>query len=264
MALYVYVTPECEQDARNFHIEEEIAALRDRLEEEQRLLPFSRYFPYLCRPFARQERLIMKEESVGKHRVLFFLRIYKPGDPSFRRFTERNQRIEFGNRELNPLIPPPLELASWIASREQEPEIGLRPMSDAERIALNYAFGGTTSGFSECYICETEEWVKRITHSDMQHSLFDVARTLISILDAKDETGVRLWPVKDRSDLKICARYFPGRLVLIAPLIGGSDDGLLIEKYSKLFDKRTPDDAGILKLSASNGVISTLYLHLSQ
>ena len=81
MALYVYITRECEEDAKKHNRYSELLRFKERLEKTQRMCLFDNFPPpYLKKRFVRQIRLLADGRTIPldgeEHVVVNFLRTY--------------------------------------------------------------------------------------------------------------------------------------------------------------------------------------------
>lgn len=171
MALYVYVTKQCEEDARRHSRYDEMYRLKKKVEQAQRICLFDNFPPpYLKKRFDRQIRLLADYRSVEvggeEHVIICFLRIYVRSSNEYKSF--RNDPQSFGKRFLEPLINEG-ELKVFLHEQVKEcPVVPKQKPSEAEHEMLYCPLGGRTSdehggtSVEHGFVCESERWVRSV------------------------------------------------------------------------------------------------------
>lgn len=146
MALYVYITKECEADAKKHNRYDEVVRFKERVEKSQRICLFDNFPPpYLKKRFVRQIRLLADYRTVSMYGedpvVISFLRIYVRGNREYERF--RSDPSEFGKENLAPLVTDEA-LNEFLAEQLRESPVPQKaPPTELEHHFL-YRFLGAT------------------------------------------------------------------------------------------------------------------------
>jgi len=188
MALFVYVTQRCEQEAARAGWQGDLENLRNKVEVAQDLQGFDHFpAPYrVKKKFPRYNaRLIASIHQVGDHDVACFLSILTKADSAYDQF--QNDPVEFGRRNFEGLVSLP-DLHRVVEERTAQTPPPPKPQpTEAEYSFLFRADGGVELGKSdERLVCESAAWVKKVTESPVRDRLTEFYRALNSIAPDKD------------------------------------------------------------------------------
>lgn len=236
MALFVYSTPEVEEDARHHHVEDVLEDVKTRLETEQHIVGFQTFpYPYVRKRF-NNFRLVASRHEVNEHVIIALLRIYVRGDNEYRDFLD--DRDAYRDSVLAPLVSQSV-LEELIAVRSREDEVTQLPLPNVEEQAFLYAnINLSASGASDRLICESHAWVESFrTSTLLQTKLSSIWQELLKL--AQDPVvGTGIQQLRVGSEI-IAYRYFPNlnKLFLIAPL-GQQPERAeqLLDPYRQLVD----------------------------
>lgn len=229
MALYVYITKECKEDAANYSRYDEMMRLRDRVEQTQRTCHLDNFPPsnYLKKRFDRQIRLVAdcRTISVGgeEHVVLSFLRTYVRGSKDYIRFLKNPD--DFGERILAPLVSDE-SLREFLTMRlRDEPVPPKAPPSEVESHFLYRFLGSDPNRSADEFVCESEHWIQCTNDKRIKDRLVLLCGSLAEIIDAKPDETVRA--VREYS---LVFRWFP-RLskFFLAGIAHGQDERQKLE-----------------------------------
>src|SRR5574341_994422 len=118
MALFVYITEECRENARRHALSDELDRFKERGEATQSTSQFDPFPPpYLVKKKlgGRQGRLIADLRTHGDHAVVVFLAILIRGDRAYENHFQVDP-IGYGKQHFNHLVSSD-QLASYIGER---------------------------------------------------------------------------------------------------------------------------------------------------
>ncbi|MBP5660708.1 MAG: hypothetical protein J6X08_05185, partial [Lachnospiraceae bacterium] len=171
MALFVYITEQCREDAKRHSYNEALANIKEKLEVAQNIALFDAFPPpYLVRKkFGdTQGRLIAarRDVTVGKidHTVIILLAILIRGDRSYAGDKGFGHDPEgYGKKQFHPIIEEvEPKLVSYIIERTKvDPPPEKPELSEDENLYLDGAVSGSDSA-DDVFICETREWIESI------------------------------------------------------------------------------------------------------
>lgn len=185
MALFVYITQECEKDAKKHGRWKDVLKLKERTVSDQRVNLFDRYPPpYLKKRFARQERLIAAEREIGEQMVVCFYRMLIRGNDEYSYF--KDSPNQYGDNHFAPLVSDE-ELKVWLEEQLDQHELGTKPTpNDVETTFLWDVIAKDNVFEADTYLYESEDWVKAIQSEHFQTRLYPIAETII---DTTQEEG---------------------------------------------------------------------------
>lgn len=181
MALYVYITKECEEDAQLYNRLAEVNRLKARVETSQHMCHFDNFPPpYLKKRFDRQVRLVADYRTVAidgeEHTVVTFLRTYKRSSKDYEDFIR--DPIGFGNQYLKPLVSDD-DIAQYLYKQLQnQPIPAKRPPSELENHYLYRLQGEDLNRGAEEFICESQLWMERLDDKKIKDRLILICKKL--------------------------------------------------------------------------------------
>jgi len=185
--MYVYRTPQFNQNAERYGIQAQLDRFCVELEThniDEVQSHFKRIYPYLKRKVDHNLRLIAKILKVDETLILCLLDILKRGGKEYEHFLLNPP--EFGKNHLEAQLHQP-ELQHWLNQRKQSE--GYLPTS---RAPLPEAFRPwleppgweiETSQKSWLIIYESQEWLRRFNHPEIQRHWETYHRILEEIVD---------------------------------------------------------------------------------
>ncbi len=103
MAIFVYITKECRDEAQRHTLQDDLDKFKDRVERAQnaRLLePFPPSYLVKKKFGGRQGRLIAKQVNLDEHAVIVFLSVMIRGESAYENGFSRNH-IEYGRQHFD-------------------------------------------------------------------------------------------------------------------------------------------------------------------
>lgn len=252
MALYVYITEECERDAKKHNRYDEMMRLKAKVESSQSMSHFDNFPPpYLKKRFDRQIRLLAdyRTRTINgeDHVVVSFIRIYVRSSKEYASFLKDS--LGFGDKHLSPLVDIALvddHLKEQLAVNPVSPKDA--PSADEYEFLYRSFGGGDDSTSSDEFICESEHWVRKVSDQKIKQILVLICDVLPSLVGS-DSAGKR---VKIRNHTLVC-RWFPNlKKLFLAGISDAEEELAAIERdYVDVLAPSEPDvsEETILKRS---------------
>ncbi|MGE0884279.1 MAG: hypothetical protein AB7P14_12100 [Blastocatellales bacterium] len=218
MALFVFVTENCKDDANTHGLLDEVERFKERVESTQSTSLFDPFPPpYLVKKKlgGQQGRLIAARRTVGEHAVVILLAILIRGDRAYEDQFAKDP-VGYGQRHFKDLVSEE-DLSNFIAERTYTTPPPDKPEpSDPEYEMLYNAFAhhNGSAGADEL-VCESKEWVEKVTQDRISNQLVRFCRPCRDALS--EEPGLHFLPVADKRGWGIWALRSKGRLFLITP-----------------------------------------------
>ena len=117
MSLYVYVTPECDEDILTHGQKEAVSRFRDKVERDQHAGIFDRFLPtpFLKKPFGKSYRLLAYETFVGRDQVICFIRFLARGGNG--EYEHVFKALEDPPAQIARIIPNEAQLLAYLENR---------------------------------------------------------------------------------------------------------------------------------------------------
>jgi hypothetical protein len=217
MALYVYITEECKEDAKKHSRYQEMMALKEKVETAQRICHFDNFpTPYLKKRFDRQIRLLADHRPIkvgdDTHLVINFLRVFVRSGAEYKRFL--NDTEAYGEKFLEPLVSRETLIEFLQEELREHPVPPKEPPSEAESHFLYRLLGKDQARSADDFVCESQRWVRSMEEKRAQFMFFDLCEALLNIVGNDTESTSR----KVR-DCEIIYRWIPSlRKLFVAGL----------------------------------------------
>jgi hypothetical protein len=217
MALLVYVTEQCRQDAVAHGINADVDRFRAKVEETQSTSLFDPFPPpYLVKKKlgGRQQRLIADCRTVGDHAVIVFLAILIRGSRAYEAEFATDP-VGYGKQYLG--FVTEAEVARFVEERTRIAPPPIKPDPSAAEYEMLYgAFSHHIDLAPDDLVCETKEWVAQV-------SLERVAMQLVLFRKACEESltkepGLHFVPLAGKQHWGIWVMRSPDRLLLLTPV----------------------------------------------
>jgi tetratricopeptide (TPR) repeat protein len=218
MALFVFVTENCKDDANTHGLLDEVERFKERVESTQSTSLFDHFPPpYLVkkRLGGRQGRLIADQRTVGDHAVVVFLAILIRGDRAYEDQFVKDP-VGYGQRHFKDLVSEE-QLSRFIAERTRTTPPPDKPEPSGPEYEMLYnafAHHNGSVGADEL-VCESKEWVEQVTQDRISNQLVRFCRPCLDALS--EGPGLHFLPVTDKQGWGIWALRSEGRLFLITP-----------------------------------------------
>jgi len=239
MAILVYVTENCREEAQRHALQDELERFKDRVEKVQSTRLFEPFPPtYLVKKKfgGRQGRLIARQHNLGDNAVIALLSVMIRGDSAYEDGFSRNH-TEYGKRHFEHLYTEG-DLAAFVHERTKTAPVPEKPAPTNEEYGyLLQALAHRQDVHLEDIVCESIDWVMRSADTPFKNwhaSLYDA----ISKVQDDDRAGGKLTLVPGKPGWSILSRHFPSfRLrLLIAPIIESATTSLnqIRSRYEKV------------------------------
>lgn len=218
MALIVYITENCEADARNHGLQVDLERFRDRVEKSQSTSLFDPFPPpYLVKKKlgGRQGRLIADLRPVGDHAVIVFLAVLTRGSREYEDEFTRDPHA-YGRQHFDNVLSD-RELSNFVENRTKESPPRLKPdPTDAEYDLLYGAFAHHHDAVVEDMVCETHEWVEQVAQERISKQLVILCRPCLQALELSP--GLHFIAADGKPGWGVWVLRSEGRLLLITPV----------------------------------------------
>lgn len=170
MAIYVFITENCRENALTHGLQQELDRFAARVEKAQSLELFANFPPpYLVkRRFGGdQGRLIAARTRVPgaeEHTIVCFLAVLIRGSKDYDHGFGVNP-VEYGQQHFQHLYTQD-ELFDWLAARLQKPTLDRALPTETESHFL-HAVSGAVTGEEDWTIAESKSWVQKIGKPDV-------------------------------------------------------------------------------------------------
>lgn len=235
MALFVYITERCKEDARKHSILDDVQRFKERVEKAQSVDLFNPFPPpYLVKKKmgGQQGRLIAEKRIVGDHLVVIFLALMIRGDRSYEDHFGPDP-VAYGRQHFAQLIKAG-ELEGYLADRTRKDPPKPKPEpSDAENDLLYNAFAHRQAAGSEEMIYETEDWKTSVSSERVAQQLNLFAPALVEGL--KLDHGLHQLKI-NRPGWGLWVVRIPDGLLLVTPLTG--DNNEVAERLARQYADR--------------------------
>jgi len=218
MALLVFVTDRCEEDAKNHGYLADVEALKKQVEQKQSTSSFDQFpAPYLVKKKlgGRQGRLIADVRSVGEHSVVVCLAILIRGHRAYEDGFAVDP-IGYGQKHFANSVSKEA-LVAFVDERTRTTPPPLHdPPSDIEFGWLYGAFAHHRSATApDDLVCETPRWVEEVGQERIAKQLALLCDPCLRILGK--QPGLHFEPVPQKAGWGVWALRTEGRLLLITP-----------------------------------------------
>lgn len=251
MALYVFITPECEKDIQVHQMEETILSFKQRILQDQRTTLFDRYPPpYLKKRFKRQERLIAAEMSIPNSDdiVVIFLRMFVRSGRDYESF--KNDPRWYGDKFFANVLNVDF-LKEWLnKNREVEKIVEKDPPNEEESAFLWKILSQDSRINTDEFVFESEEWQSAIFDKRLQDRLITLPEGILKCIeDNSNEPRI----AEITSNIKILYRNFKGfkKLFLAGIFLDKPDTEIekAKEKYAFVLMNSQANEDDIIKAS---------------
>ena len=238
MALFVYVTDACKQEAQAQNCLQDVLKFQQRIQEDQRTTLFDNFPPpYLKKRFKRQQRLIAGEIKVEEHVVICFYRLLIRGGNEYASFLANPK--QYGDRHFFSSINEAF-LARWLAEQlksDPPPEKQEPTQHESEFLWAVYAEEDVTA--NETFIFESADWIQGLRKDNkIMNRLIQLPEILFDVGEGKYGSDFQ---VISKSSLNLIFRYFPKfQKVFLAGIVPAGNDTEIestIRKYVDVLKK---------------------------
>lgn len=226
MALFVYVTAECEKEAEHHGYQSDLARFRERIEAIQDVRQFDPFPPpYMVKKKfgGRQGRLIAAfKPDIRGHSVIVLLGLMIRGDAAYEDQFSRDP-VEYGRKHFDHLYSD-AQLESYVAQRTAAEPPPAKPEPTLPEYGYLHLALNSRSESSDGVICESIEWVQRTNEAPFKNRLETIFAAISKDTD-DDRPGGKCYVVDAQTGVSIITRSFPELKLrlLVAPLALNED-----------------------------------------
>lgn len=248
MAIFVYVTERCVEDAKTHGLVDEINRLRERVESTQSTSYFFPFPPpYLVKKKlgGKQGRLIAEYRTVDEHGVVVFLAILIRGSHDYKEFNKvTNDR---GEAPLSRLVLQETIAAELSRRTQVEPPPEKPAPSEKEYGLLYGAFAHHADYGTDILVCETTDWAEAVEQKGIANQLAHLVKPCLNALQGPP--GIHFHKVRGKAGWGVWALKQEQRLLLIIPSTENTQAtaAAQAEKIGKQLENA--DAAQVLRLS---------------
>jgi len=220
MALFVYVTEECLEEAKRHGITKRIEKIVETLSEGQRIVGFDRFPDSFLKKRINQLRLVAEEKIKDNHKIIILRELFSRDSDKYKEFY--SAREIYANKHYKKQISEK-ELIIWLSKQiENEGKREKKPnLSDYER---RYLWPMSEDESYDISICESEAWVKKSKTEQFTNRLESITNLIMMI--EKDENNQNIFK---NSGIIIYGRKFEKyrKIFLAAIFFEDSEDELI-------------------------------------
>ncbi len=249
MAIFVYVTDRCMDQARTHGFGDDVIRFAARVEDAQTTSMFDPFPPpYLVKKKlgSRQGRLIADLRTVGDHAVIVFLGVLIRGDREYEVEFVRDPH-GYGQQHFNGLVTE-TDLQEFLEERTRTSPPTPKPEPSASEYEYLYsALTAHADSVPDDLICETKEWVVQVAQERIARQLVLLYRPCLDALSR--EPGLHFVPVSGKPGWGIWAWRTPSQLVLLLPATDTNADEIEAQARQMAAAFEGSDATAILRAS---------------
>jgi Uncharacterized conserved protein (DUF2075) len=233
MAIYVYATEACREEARKHSVEPQLDRIIRKVESDQ---SYSQFQPFPS-PFLVKKkfgmfigRLIAQVEEVDGNVVLVLLAFMLRGSKEYKdrggfhndphKYAEQHFRSRYMSEDL----------VRFVAQKEQDPPVATKPgLEEQESLILHNALSAS-QGATEHSFCDGRAWMAAIsqkTISNRKQSIHKHIEGLIGSWDASSPDaapGGQVSVLPDSNNLHVWTRLFPDHGIRLLVAVGTASE----------------------------------------
>jgi len=245
MALYVFVTGRCSDEAQKHGQDSIIKSLKAKIESTQNLVGFDFHSPtpFLKKGLGRSFRLVAYKVSIHDDELIVFLSVLARGSTEYKFFLMNwEKKTEEVKRKFN--MPSEEDIKRFLADLINVPPPPPPPSPNEDELMWLYSVLREEQGEeNELLVLETEAWVKKMRSSSMRdflalyHQLLERI-DLTKLPASKDNTDFHeYWDENRRLGFAYVYKPEHHRLLILEPLRKSDDVATLVKRHiSQLSD----------------------------
>lgn len=260
MAIYVYATEACREEARKHSVEPQLDRIIKKVESDQ---SYSQFQPFPS-PFLVKKkfgmfigRLIAQVEEVDGNVVLVLLAFMLRGSKEYKdrggfhndphKYAEQHFRARYKSEDL----------ARFVAQKEQDPPVAAKPvLEDQESLILHNALSAS-QGTTEHSFCDGRAWMSAIAQKNISNRKQSIHKHIEGLMGCWDATSADAAPggqvsvLPDSNGLHVWTRLFPelGIRLLVAVGTAAEIKEKVDAKTKEIVDMANPAKEQVLRIS---------------
>jgi tetratricopeptide (TPR) repeat protein len=261
MAIYVYATDACREEARKHSVEPQLDRIIKKIESDQSYSQFQP-FPY---PFLVKKkfgiiggRLIAQIEEVDGNVVLVLLALMLRGSKEYKdrggfyndppKYAEQNFRSRFS----------PEELARFVAQKVQEPPMVSKPNLDEQERLILHDVLSISEGKMENSFCDGRAWTLAMSQKNIGNRKQSIHSYLEKLMESWDTSspdagaGGCVFALPNSNNLQVWTRLFPNLRIRLLVAVGTATEikERIDEPTKEVINTPTPTKDQVLRISA--------------
>lgn len=260
MAIYVYATEACREEARKHSVEPQLDRIVNKVESDQ---SYSQFQPFPA-PFLVKKkfgmysgRLIAQVEEIGGNVVVVLLAFMLRGSKEYKdrggfyndpnKYAEQHFRSRYKTEDL----------ARFVAQKEQEPPVASKPALEEQESLILYNALSASQGTTEHSFCDGRAWMAAISQKTISNRKQSIHKHIESLLidwtssspDAAPGGQVSILP--DSNNLQVWTRLFHdlGIRLLVAVGTAAEIKEKVDAKTKEIVDTVSPAKEQVLRIS---------------
>lgn len=240
MAIFVSISPACQEQARGYAQQATLAAIARNIEEQQSVAILDKHqpWPILKKPSGRFRAYAIEQlVGDGEHRVVRFAKFFIKADhPDFHKRIDEDE--EFRRKFIEEGSLDAAALKAFVDQRLRDGVNAPEPLKDYERRYLDVTSATLFQSLPSVY--ETADWVdllKAPWMNEYRRSVASLLAELVVQAGMAERKAATRYPA-NRNERGVLYRQFNNGLMLIAP-VGfpqGPREDELRERYRQVFE----------------------------
>ena len=260
MAIYVYATEACREEARKHSVEPQLDRIIRKVESDQ---SYSQFQPFPS-PFLVKKkfgmfigRLIAQVEEVDGHVVLILLAFMLRGSKEYKdRGGFHNDPQKYSDQHFRARYKSD-DLARFVAQKEQDPPIAAKPgLEEQESLILHDALSAS-QGTTEHSFCDGRAWMAAISQKTISNRKQSIHKHIEGLMGCWDPASADAAPggqvsvLPDSNGMQVWTRLFPGLGIRLLVAVGTAAEikDKVDEKTKEIVGMASPAKEQVLRVS---------------
>lgn len=260
MAIYVYATEACRDEARKHSVEPQLDRIIRKVESDQ---SYSQFQPFPS-PFLVKKkfgmfigRLIAQVEEVDGNVVLVLLAFMLRGSKEYKdrggfhndphKYAEQHFRSRYKSEDL----------VRFVAQKEQDPPVATKPGLEAQESLILHNALSVSQGATEHSFCDGRAWMTAISQKTISNRKQSIHKHIEGLIGSWDATspdaapGGQVSVLPDSNNLHVWTRLFPelGIRLLVAVGTASEIKDKVDEKTKEVVEMAAPAKEQVLRIS---------------
>ena len=260
MAIYVYATEACREEARKHSVEPQLDRIIKKVESDQ---SYSQFQPFPS-PFLVKKkfgmfigRLIAQVQEEDGHVVLILLAFMLRGAKEYKdRGGFHNDPQKYADQHFRARYEME-DLARFVAQKEQEPPVATKQALEQQESLILHNALSASQGTTEHSFCDGRAWMGAIsqkTISNRKQSIHKHIEGLMGCWDATSDDaapGGRISVLPDSNGLNVWTRLFPELGVRLLVAVGTASEikEKVDAKTKEIIEMANPAKEQVLRIS---------------
>lgn len=260
MAIYVYATEACREEARKHSVEPQLDRIIKKVESDQ---SYSQFQPFPA-PFLVKKkfgmysgRLIAQVEEIDGNVVVVMLAFMLRGSKEYKdrggfyndpnKYAEQHFRSRYKTEDLS----------RFVAQKEQEEPIASKPALEEQESLILYNALSASQGATEHSFCDGRAWMAAISQKTISNRKQSIHKHIEGLIGSWDPTspdaapGGRISVLPDSNNLHVWTRLFPDLGIRLLVAVGTASEikDKVDEKTKEIVGMTSPAKEQVLRVS---------------